>query len=195
MTPSDDVPITSLLARWRSGDRNVENALLAEIYPVLRDIARAQVRRHAGILSLQATELANEAYEKIFLAQSVDWRNRDHFYAIAATVVRRVVIDYVRERRSEKRGGGLVFVDLDSLTDRQSPTIDDSVDWLAIDQAITELTTVDPGSARIVELKFFSGLTAEQIAEVEGSSVATVGRQWRFARAWLGERLGVESSD
>jgi RNA polymerase sigma factor (TIGR02999 family) len=103
-------PITELLSRWKAGDRAVENELLGAVYPVLRDIARSQVRRHSGVFTLQATELANEAYSKLFLEQQADWKNRDHFYAIAARVIRRIVIDYARSRGSEKRGGGTIFV-------------------------------------------------------------------------------------
>ncbi len=185
-------PITQLLSRWKSGDRAVETELINAVYPVLREIARGQVRRHPGVFTLQATELANEAYSKLFLEQDTDWKNRDHFYAIAARVIRRVVIDYSRQRGTEKRGGGTVFVTLDELHEDQTPVIDDSVDWLAVDAALSALTEFDANCARVVELKFFSGLSAEKIAEVEGSSIATVGRQWRFARAWLGRRLGEE---
>ncbi len=191
---TEHTPITELLGRWKSGDRSVESDLIGAVYPVLRDIARAQVRRHSGVFTLQATELANEAYEKIFLGQGSGWKNRDHFYAIAAMVIRRVVIDYARQRGSEKRGGGLRFIALDELPEDQSPLIDDSVDWLAVDFALAELSRVDAECARVVELKIFSGLTNEQIAEVEGCSRSTVIRQWRFARAWLGQRLGVELS-
>ena len=185
--------ITALLGRWKTGDRSVEGDLLNAVYPVLRELARAQVRRNSGVLTLQATELANEAYTKLFQQHTVDWQNREHFFAIAATVIRRVVVDYLRARGSEKRGGGLPFVNIDDLREDQTPQIDDSVDWLAVDQALNELADVDAECAKVVELKFFSGLTTERIAEVNGSSVATVGRQWRFARAWLGQRLGVES--
>jgi RNA polymerase sigma factor (TIGR02999 family) len=184
--------ITDLLARWKAGDRSVENDLLNQVYPMLRDLARAQVRRNSGLLTLQATELANEAYTRLHEQQAVDWQNRDHFFAIAATVIRRVVVDYLRLRGAEKRGGGLPFMSLEELTEEQTPAVDESVDWIAVDQALSELALVDAESARIVEMKFFSGLTTERIAEVLGSSSATVGRQWRFARAWLGQRLGIE---
>lgn len=189
------ITITALLERWKTGDDSVENALFDLVYPVLHDIARAQVRRNSGVLTLQSTELANEAYMRLHEQQTVDWQNRDHFFAIAATVIRRVVIDYLRQRGAEKRGGGLPFVSLDELTDGQTPATDESVDWIAVDQALSELAEVDVECARVVELKFFSGLTSERIAAVCGSSVATVGRQWRFSRAWLGERLGVVNAN
>lgn len=194
MTDPNDLPITTLLARWRSGDRSVEQPLLAAVYPALREIARGQVRRHAGVMSLQATELANEAYEKLFVEQNSEWNDREHFYAIAATVIRRVVIDHARLRCREKRGGGLQFIALDDLDEDRQPAIDDSVDWLAIDAALSDLAEFDPACARIVEMKFFSGLTAERMAKLEGCSTATVNRQWRFARSWLARRLGVAPS-
>lgn len=188
------IEITALLARWKTGDRSVENDLLSQVYPVLLDLARAQIRRNSGVLTLQTTELANEAYARLHAQQSVDWQNRDHFFAIAATVIRRVVVDHLRQRGAEKRGGGLPFISLDDITESQTPTVDESVDWIAVDQALTDLAEVDAECARVVELKFFSGLTTERIAEVCGSSVATVGRQWRFSRAWLGQRLGIDSA-
>lgn len=191
MQEHDESPITAMLARWRSGDRAAQQELLTAVYPVLRDLARAQVRRNPGVLTLQATELANEAFVKLHHQKGVDWQNREHFYAIAATVIRRVVVDYLRARGSEKRGGKLPFVPLDSLPENQTPTIDDSVDWLHVDQSLNELALVDADSARVVELKIFSGLSTDQIAEVMGSSVRTIGRRWRFARAWLGDNAGV----
>jgi RNA polymerase sigma factor (TIGR02999 family) len=187
-----DQGITDLLGRWKTGDRAVEDELITIVYPMLREIAAAQVRRNSGMLTLQATELANEAYAKIAKLHAVDWQNRDHFYAIAATVIRRVIVDYLRLRGRVKRGGRLPLVALHDLREDQEPTVDESVDWLSVDEALTELAGIDRDCARVVELKFFSGLTTEKIAEVCGTSVATVGRQWRFARAWLGKRMGAD---
>lgn len=181
--------ITELLDAWKRGDRSVENALAAQIYPVLRGLAQSQVRRNAGLLTLAATELANEAYERLHRQQKVDWRNRQHFFAIAATVIRRVVIDYLRQRTAEKRGGEVVFVALDEATEERLAAAEDTIDWLALDEALTELGRVDPECARVVELRLFSGLTVEEISDVTGVSTATIGRQWRFARTWLSERL------
>lgn len=183
--------ITAMLADWQRGDRAAENRLLGSIYPVLRDMARAQVRRNARVLTLSATELAHEAYERLAPQKGVDWKNRDHFFAIAATVIRRVVVDYLRERNADKRGGGLPFVPLDDVAMGELPAQSDMVDWLAVDQALTDLAASDPACARVVELRLFSGLSVEQIAGVMESSTATVGRQWRFARSWLAERLDI----
>ncbi|MCB1601121.1 MAG: ECF-type sigma factor [Lysobacterales bacterium] len=187
--------ITDLLHRWKTGDREVEQALMDLAYPTLVELAHAQARRNGGVLTLQATELAHEAYARLIQQRSVDWKSREHFYAIAATVIRRVVVDYLRLRHRDKRGGKLPFVSLDEIDERDAPGIDESVDWISVDQALNEFAEFDPVGARLVELKFFSGLNTEQIAEVMGSSVATVGRQWRLARAWLGQRLGVDDSE
>jgi RNA polymerase sigma factor (TIGR02999 family) len=190
--PLPSSQITELLIRWKDGDRAVENALASGIYPVLRELARSQLSRYrgSGAPTLSATELANEAYLKLCDQQGVDWQNRNHFYAIAATVMRRVVIDYLRQRSADKRGGAdRLFVALHDVDDKDLPHTGDHVDWLAVDQALTELQAADPACARVVEMRLFSGMTTEQIAEVCGSSVATVGRQWRFARTWLADRL------
>lgn len=181
--------ITGLLSRWKTGDRSAEHELIAVVYPVLREIAAVQLRRDSGALTMQATELANEAYAKLVGLYALDWQDRDHFYAIAATIIRRVIVDYLRQRGRDKRGGGLPMLAIDQLSEAQTPTVEEEVDWLAIDEALTELAVIDRDCARVVELKFFSGLTTEQIAEVSSTSVATVGRQWRFARAWLANYL------
>lgn len=186
--------ITELLSRWRAGDQDIENALLREIYPVLRDLARARLRRESGALTLRATELANEAYLKLCQVRGTTWNNRGHFYAVAAKAIRNFVIDYVRTRDADKRGGGLPFVPLDALDERVgSEVISLDVDWLAVHAALQELEAEDPASATVVELKFFSGMTNEEIADATGVSRATVVRQWRFARAWMATRLGAPS--
>lgn len=194
MQPSDEstAPITRLLSEWRSGDRASANRLVSAIYPVLHDLARAQLNRQGAQLTLRATELAHEAYARLMPQAGVDWRNRAHFYAIAATVMRRVLVDHLRERSTEKRGGtGTLFVPIQDIDVGELPAIGDQVDWVAVDQALNDLEAVDPDCARVVELRLFSGLEVAEIAEALDSSTATVGRQWRFARAWLADRLGV----
>jgi RNA polymerase sigma factor (TIGR02999 family) len=181
--------VTALLQRWKAGDRGVENELVAAIYPALRDIARSQLRRNGGALTLQPTELVNEAYERLVRQQGVDWQNRSHFLAIAAEVVRRVVIDFHRERGAEKRGAGIAFVAIDDHAAIDAVGDDGNFDWLSFDQALQELAAEEPMCARVVELRVFADLPVEAIAETCGSSTATVGRQWRFARTWLAARL------
>jgi len=191
---SDDGAITDLLTRWKEGDKSVETELVELVYPLLRQVAAAQVRRNSGVLTLQATELANEAYSKLVKLHGLDWQSRDHFFAVAATVIRRVVIDYLRQRGSAKRGGRLPLIAIDDLHEDQLPVFDESVDWIGLDEAMTALAVVDGNCAKVVELKFFSGLTNDKIADVCGTSVPTVVRQWRFARAWLGKRMGADAS-
>lgn len=183
--------ITELLLLWKRGDRAAGDALACAIYPVLLDLARGQLQRHGARLTLRPTELAHEAYARLVPQSGVDWRNRAHFYAIAATVMRRVVVDYLRQRSADKRGGELLFVPLDEIANETPPGSVDPVDWLAVDQALEELAALDPDSARVVELRLFSGLSLDEIATAFDTSVATVGRQWRFARVWLARRLGM----
>jgi RNA polymerase sigma factor (TIGR02999 family) len=189
MAVDSDSGITRLLEQWKDGDRSVENALAERIYPILRAQAQAQVKRNGAALTLRATELANEAYERLVEQRSVDWRSRDHFFAIAATVLRRVAVDYVRQRRAEKRGGDVVVLPFDQVDADELAIAVPSVDWLEMDQALTELAKVDENLVQLIELRVFAGLGIEQIAKVTGASTATVGRRWRFARAWLTERL------
>ncbi|MCB1609096.1 MAG: sigma-70 family RNA polymerase sigma factor [Xanthomonadales bacterium] len=187
------VQVTELLSRWREGDRGARESLLEAVYPALRAMAQKQLGSDAEHFTLRPTELAHEAFLKLS-DQRVSWENRDHFYAVAATLVRRVVVDYLRKRSSHKRGGATPFVALDELTDAEHPILDDSVDWLLVDSALTELESSDAPLAQVVELKFFSGLKTDEIARVMGSSTATVGRQWRFAKAYLAKRLEAAAS-
>ncbi|MGB0132723.1 ECF-type sigma factor [Dokdonella sp.] len=189
--PSDQPGVTGLLSSWRKGDRDAENALMEHLYPVLRGLVGAQLRRAPSGLTLSATELVNEAYIRLEKQREVDWKNREQFFAITATVVRRVVIDYLRERSAEKRGSGQIALQFDELHSGDIPSVGDQIDWLALDQALTQLQLLDADCARVVELRVFGGLGMERIAEACDSSVATVGRQWRFARTWLAEQLDV----
>lgn len=185
-----DEPITELLDAWKRGDRSVEAALVAQVYPVLREIAGAHARRHGGMLTLGPTELVHEAYERLHRQRGRDWHSRVHFFAVAANVVRSVAIDYLRQRGAEKRGGDLLFVPLDSVAGERLPAHGGAIDWLEFDQALTTLAATDADCARVVELRVFGGMTVEEVATVLGSSTATVGRQWRFARVWLADRIG-----
>ncbi len=188
---SNPSPITQMLTQWKSGDRSVENALIAEVYPILRSVAASQIRRVGGHLTLGATELAHEAYIRLQRQQLVDWQNRDQFFAITATIVRRVLVDYLRERHAEKRAGGKLMIALEDVHADELSQASEIVDWIALDQALTKLQTMDIDVARVVELKLFSILNADQIAVACESSVATVGRQWRFAKSWLAKELNA----
>lgn len=192
MKPSDDIDITALLARWREGDRAAGDALMQAVYPVMRALAQARLQRSIGDMTLSATEIANEAYTRLVRIESIDYRDRSHFFAVAARAMRNIVVDHLRARGRDKRGGNLPFVALEQIdADAGSAheLIDLRVDWLAVHDALNQFEQVDRDSARIVELKFFSGLTTEEIAAACGISSATVVRNWRFAKAWLTDRL------
>lgn len=183
--------ITQLLWRWRDGDEQVDDALARELYPLLHAIARNQARRNPS-LTLSTTELLHETYLRILEQRNVAWRNRGHFLSIAATVARRVVIDYLRERSAQKRGSGAAAVALSDLGDAEVPLIDDQQDWIGLDQALTQLQRLDPDAARTVELRLFGGLEVDEVARVCECSPSTIARQWRFARAWLADQLEIQ---
>jgi RNA polymerase sigma factor (TIGR02999 family) len=179
--------ITRLLVRWRAGEDGAADALMNAVYPVLRELARARLRRLARGATLQATELANEAYTRLHQARTTAWQDRAHFFAFSARVLRGIAVDYVRAKTSERRGGHQVLLPLHEA--EAMPAISPMVDVLAIDRALAELERDDAALAQIVELKYFSGLETDEIAEVCGISRATVVRRWRYARAWLAAHL------
>lgn len=180
--------LTDLLNRWRSGDVEAEAIVVGDIYPVLRALAHRQLSQRQGY-TLQPTELAHEAYLRLAKQHRIDWQNRGHFLAIAGRVVRRVVIDYLRERHAQKRGGEQEILSLHDLGDSDLPATSAGFDWLRLDVVLTELEAFDPEGARLVELRYFAGLTVPEIASSQGVSESTVARQWRVTRAWLQQRL------
>jgi RNA polymerase sigma factor (TIGR02999 family) len=181
--------VTDLLDRWRSGDRAAESELMKYLYPALRAMAQREVgAAGAGKLTMRATELAHEAYLRL-LDQRSPWQNRAHFMAVAGRTMRRVAVDLVRQRQAEKRGAQIDFVTFDWQDEKGQPAAVDSVDLLALDQALEALELRDTVAAQVVELRYFSGLNNDEVAEVIGIGVATVVRHWRFGRAWLHSRL------
>jgi RNA polymerase sigma factor (TIGR02999 family) len=182
--------ITGLLHAWRGGSSSAEQDLMRAVYPVLRELARARSARLPSDFTLRPTDLVNEAYLRL-AGYPVEWKDRAHFFAVSARVIRNIVVDYVRARGAEKRGGDLPFIALDLAHDVVGEDgIDLRVDWLGVHTALDELEALHARVARVVELKFFSGLTNEEIAEATGSSRSNVVRDWRFARSWLAVRLG-----
>lgn len=178
---SDNV-VTGLLHRWRSGEQEALDALIPLVYAELRRVADAQLRReHETPLSLQATALVHEAYLKLAAGAQVNWRDRGHFLAVAARLMRQILVDHARRKRADKRDGG-ERVTLSSLDAADSRRI---VDLLALDQALQELDTLDPRKARVVELRVFGGMEFAEIGEVMGLSRATLDREFRTARIWL----------
>ena len=180
--------ITHWLHRWRQGDLAAENELANLIYPTLRAIAR----KHAGgrgELTLSATELANEAYMSLAEQRSFAFLNREHFFAIAARLVRRILVDHLRERSADKRGGHWKRVTLSHAADIGiAAEMEDSA-MLRLDTLLERLAHIDARAAKGVELRFFTGLSMEEVAEATNVSLATVKRDWQFARAWLKHQL------
>jgi RNA polymerase sigma factor (TIGR02999 family) len=179
--------ITGLLQRWRGGSREAFDQLIPLVYDELKVIASRRLAREWRDEALQTTALVNEAYLKLLGQRSVDWQNRAHFFAIAAQLMRRIVVDDARRRLSQKRGSGSVLLALDDLA-APEPSVD-RVEVLALDAALGELERLDPDQGRLVELRFFGGLTVEEAAEVLGVSPTTVKREWAVAKGWLHRAL------
>lgn len=186
MDPSSGEPITAWLVAWAAGDREAERRLFDLVYPELKRLARQRLAREQGRITLGATDLVNEAYLRLVAQRG--WQNRHQFFAVSATFLRWILVDHAKHGRRRKRGSDAVHLALDEelLPGGAGPDLD----LLALDQALVELARIRTLAARIVELRFFAGLSVEEAAEALGASRATVLRQWRFARAWLACRLG-----
>ena len=185
-TPAADV--TGLLLAWGRGDQSAAERLVPAVYEELRRQAERAMRREGGEHTLQATALVHESYLRLVDQRRVQWRNRAHFFAIASTVMRRVLVDHARARLTAKRGAGAAPV---SLAGVQAATPDgtDETDLLALHEALEKLAILDSDQARLVELRYFGGLTIEETAEALSVSPATVKREWALARAWLRREL------
>ena len=183
--------LTAMLGAVRSGAPDARTRLIEAVYPELKRLARSQLRRERGGHTLQPTALVNEAFVKLFGTARINWQNRAQFFAIAANQMRRILIDYARQARAGKRGGGDVKVTLSAAEglghNRQE-------DVLAIDEALTKLEALNARASKVVELRFFGGLDENEAAEVLGISPATLRRDWRFARAWLFSQLSTSAS-
>lgn len=182
--------ITQLLIAWNNRSPDVLEDLLPLVYGELRQLAARYLRREQTDHTLQPTALVHEAYLKLVDQRRVQWQNRAHFYGIAANIMRRILVDYARARHAGKRGGGWERV---SLIEDQTPAGAAGIDVLALDQALQRLATFDAQQERIVELRYFGGLTIEETAEVVGISAATIVREWTIARAWLRGELSKSS--
>jgi RNA polymerase sigma factor (TIGR02999 family) len=156
------------------------------IYDELRRLARSYLRRERPGHTLQSTALVHEAYLRMVDQQNVSWQNRSHFYGVAAQMIRRILVDHARAKHTHKRGDGVVPVALDEARGAQANR---DLDLAALDDALAALATIDPRQSRIVELRFFAGLSLEETAEVMGVSPATIKRDWTIARAWLKREL------
>jgi RNA polymerase sigma factor (TIGR02999 family) len=178
--------ITSLLAEWSNGDRQALERLTPLVYDELRRLARHYLRRERPGHTLQSTALVHEAYMKLVGQRDVRWQNRAHFFGIAAQMIRRILVDYARGRNAGKRGAGKECI---TLNEAAALGGGPNLDLIDLDDALEELARIDARQSRLVELRFFAGLTLEETAEVLQMSVATAKRDWVSAKAWLSREL------
>ena len=180
-TPSQP-DVTQLLLDWSNGDQGSLDKLLPVVYQELRRLAQYHLQPERSDHTLQATALVHEAYLKLIDAKSVAWQNRAHFFAVAARVMRHILVDMARQRRAQKRGSGqkLPLEEAFSLPGEQ-----EDVNLVALDEALNKLAEIDSQQSRIIELRYFGGLSTEETAEALGVSPTTIKREWRVARAWL----------
>jgi len=179
--------VTELLVAWSKGDERALDALTPLVYDELRRLAHSYMRQERAGHTLQSTALVHEAFLRL-VDQRVQWNSRAHFFGIAAQMMRRILVDHAKAQSTAKRGAGAVLIELEEGL-ATAPNRD--VDLLALDEALERLTKVDPQRSRIVELRFFAGLSNEESAEVLGVSPATIQRQWAGARAWLFHELST----
>ena len=181
----DQAQITRLLLAWRNGEERALDDLMPLVHHELKRIARNFMRRQRAGNTLQTTALVNEAFMRLVDSDKVNWQDRSHFFAISAQLMRRVLVDAARRRNSEKRGGDQVRV---TLAD-DVKSVDEQADVIAIDEALDRLAQMNARQSRIVELRYFAGLTEDEIAETLDISTRTVRRDWNLARAWLYREL------
>lgn len=178
--------VTELLAQWRSGDRAALDRLMPLVYQQLRSIAGRALRHERPGHTLQSTALVHEAYVRLVDQTRSDWRSRAHFYGVAATIIRNILVDHARARQAAKRGGPAAALSLDEAFQLPEKR---GLDLIAIDDALLTLSRLDPQQSRIVELRFFGGLTIEETAEALGVSPSTVKRDWLLAKTWIFQEL------
>jgi RNA polymerase sigma factor (TIGR02999 family) len=194
MTDEPVGEVTRLLLRWRAGDEAALPALVPLVYEELRSLARRHLRHERSSHTLQRTALVHEAFLRIVDQQQVDWESRSQFYGIASQMMRRILVDHARRRSAAKRGDGAAHVDLDAVLQAEGEDTplqvqQDEVDFAAIDEALSRLEALDPQQGKLVELRFFGGLSIKETADIIGVSPATVKREWAIARAWLQREL------
>jgi RNA polymerase sigma factor (TIGR02999 family) len=189
MSPQE---VTQLLADWGRGDRSALDKLLPLVHAELRRIARRQMSQERPGHTLQATALVNEAYLKLSGQQGFEWQNRAHFFAVAAQVMRHILIDHARAHARDKRGGGAIQV---SLNEAAVLTGEQAEHFIALDEALRTLEHVDPQKSKIVELRYFGGLSIEETADVLNISPRTVRREWQRAKAWLYRMISEGTGD
>jgi RNA polymerase sigma factor (TIGR02999 family) len=182
MTIRGETPVTNLLVRWRHGDEQALEALIPLVYGELRMLAHHYLRQERPHHALQSTALVHEAYVRLVGQDPPTLRNRAHFFGVAARLMREILVEHARAEQAAKRGGGVARLSLDDAVDVAQPA---DVDVVRLDDALRELARIDERQSRIVELRFFTGLSIDETSEVLGISPATVSREWTTARAWL----------
>ncbi len=178
--------VTGLLLSWRQGDSQALDRLVPLVYDELRRVARRHLRREQPGHALQATALVHEVYMRLVDVDRLTLKNRTHFFAVAAKLMRQILVDHARLQRADKRGGGVTMLSLDEVSPAAQAT---SVDVLALDEALDALSSIDDRQCRVVELRFFAGLKIDEAADALEISPATVEREWALAKAWLHRRL------
>ena len=182
MSPNSDSGPTELLRAWSQGDESALERLVPLVYEELHRLARRYMRQERPDHTLQATSLVNEAYLRLIEINRVEWRDRAHFLAVAAQMMRRILVESARNRRRQKRGGGAVHLNLDEV--QELPDAKEH-DFVALSDALSGLATFDARMSQVVELRFFGGLTVDETAEILNVSPETVMRDWKTAKAWL----------
>jgi RNA polymerase sigma-70 factor, ECF subfamily len=189
MTEEGPANISGLLAAWNNGDKEALSRLVPFVYPELRRIARQQLWRRSAGHTLESAALANEAYLRLVRAGGIQCENRVHFLALCSQIIRRILVDHARGRGYAKRGGNAMRVSLDGAV---LPAQARGIELLALDEALASLSKIDARKGRVVELRYFGGLSVEETAEVIGISPETVKRDWKMAKAWLFSALTEE---
>jgi RNA polymerase sigma-70 factor (ECF subfamily) len=184
--------VTALLNRMRNGDREAGDEVAELVYGELHRLASREMRREREGHTLQTTALVHEAYLQLAGSQSVEIQNRGHFFAVASQQMRRILVDHARSNSAQRRGGGGLKVDLDQV---QIGAPGPSIDVLSLDESLRELEQLDPRAAKVVELRYFGGYTDKEVVAALGVSLATVRRDWEFARSWLFDRMERKRGD
>jgi RNA polymerase sigma factor (TIGR02999 family) len=190
--PAAPEEITTLLRRCQEGDDVAQAALVEAVYDELKVIAGRHMRRESSGHTLQTTALVNEAFLKLLHVKSATWQDRAHFFAVASRLMRRILVDHARKHLAGKRGGGM---DMLPLNEAMVFSPDRAAPLLQLDEALTRLAESEPRTARVIELRFFGGLSVEETAEVLKISPRTVKREWGFGRAWLRTEMGLPDED
>ncbi len=186
---TDQQPVTELLLAWRKGDEAALASLIPWVYAELKQVAAARLRRERQAHTLQTSDLVHSAFLRLIELNRIDWRDRSHFFSICSWIMRNVLVEHARRRARDKRGGGAIHLAFDELLDGEAPY---GAEVRILDDALRDLGRHDAELARLVELRYFGGLTHDEIGEVLGLSLATVKRRWSHGRAWLRRYLSQQ---